>query len=244
MPSFDCNEKLKVYLDDIKTKTNRKVRIIEIPKEKMYNMKSAFIHHPKIIQILIVAGSNPKDTEIEQSIAHEATHGLLAYRMRYCIGFFKRKPDEKEKKTVTLLFTMVTDIVVNNLLQQAGFLPYSPKYPEMVDREIQKMDKDLKLYDDLLGDLDYRDKHLVFRYILAWGYLTYFELQPGMLDKLMIFTEKFRIHYPSQYANVQEVQRVVRKNDIFTESGYRAAIEELLTLWNLNELVELKSVDS
>ncbi|MCK5561835.1 MAG: hypothetical protein KAJ51_14645, partial [Thermoplasmata archaeon] len=81
-----CTKKLEEYLKKIDVETGRKIQIQELPSDEMYNMKSAFVYHPSHILILLAKDSNITDPEIEQSIAHEATHGLLVHKMKYCVG--------------------------------------------------------------------------------------------------------------------------------------------------------------
>ena len=242
--TMEYTKKLKKYLNWVEVQTGRKIVISERPPEELYKMKSAFIHHPKHLMILLASGSVGTDPEIEQSIAHEATHGLLVYKMGYCLGFFTRGLDAKEKKLVTLVFTMVSDIVVNKMIQDEGFMPYNPKYPAMVQAEIHAMENGIKLYDRDLDpeDPSYYDKHLAFRYTLAWGFLKYFDLDEDMLELLRNFSTEFQMRYTDQFQMSLTIQGIIMTHDIFSTDGYRRVVDDLLVLWNLAELVELRSV--
>lgn len=237
-----CSEKLRKYLKKIETETGRQINIQEMPKSELYKMKSAFVHHPTDINILLASGSQITDPEIEQSIAHEATHGLLVYKMKYCVGFFRRTPSAKEKKIITLIFTMVTDIVVNKMIQLEGFLAYSPKYKNMVNQEIVAIQRGVDLYNELLDDPPYRDKHMVFRFILAWGYLKYNELDEVLNETLIDFTKIFKRVYPEQYKIARKIFGMILTNDIFSAEGYKNVIKKVLKQWDVEDLVELKTV--
>ena len=238
----ECSEKLVKYLRKIEKETGRQINIQEMPSSDLYKMKSAFVHHPIYIRIIIASGSNPTDPEIEQSIAHEATHGLIVYKMKYCIGFFKRPPNDKEKKLVTLVFTMISDIIVNKLIQKEGFLPYSPRYPEMVKEELSAMEKGTDLYINLLNEPSYRDKHMIFRYILAWGYLKFIDLDNNIYKILMNFINEFQLKNTKQFQMAMKIQEIILKNEIFSAEGFKKAIMKLLKLWGLEDIIELKTV--
>jgi hypothetical protein len=235
------SEKLEIYMRKIEMETGRQIRIDELPSSELYRMKSAFVHDPTFIIVILALGSRLTDPEIEQSVAHEVTHGLLVYKMKYCLGFYRRTPDDKEKKLVTLIFTMVSDIVVNRILQREGFSPYSPKYPEMVIKETTAMQNGLTLYEKNLDDTTYRDKLLVFRYILAWGYLKFMDLNEEMQQILTQFVNEFQLKYTEQFKSALEIQGIILINDIFKPDGFRTVIERLLKLWRLEELVELRT---
>jgi hypothetical protein len=238
----ECSKKLVKYLRKIEKETGRQINIQEMPSSELYKMKSAFVHHPIYIRILIASGSNPTDPEIEQSIAHEATHGLIVYKMKYCVGFFKRPPNDKEKKLVTLVLTMISDIIVNKLIQKEGFLPYSPRYPEMVKEELGAMEKGINLYNNISNEPSYRDKHMIFRYILAWGYLKYIDLDKKMHETLMNFINEFQLKNTEQFKMAMKIQEIILINEIFSADGFKKVIMKLLKLWGLEDIVELKTV--
>ncbi|MFW9876656.1 MAG: hypothetical protein ACFFG0_26475 [Candidatus Thorarchaeota archaeon] len=242
MLKTECSEKLVRYLRKIEMLTGRQINIQEIPASDLYKMKSAFVHHPINIHIIIASGSKPTDPEIEQSIAHEATHGLIVYKMKYAVGFFKRPPNDKEKKLITLVFTMISDIIVNKLIQKEGFLPYSPRYPEMVTEELSSMEKGIDLYNYLINEPSYRDKHMIFRYILAWGYLKFIDLDNNMHKILINFINEFQLKNTKQFLMAMKIQEIILKNEIFSADGYKKAIKEILSLWELEDVVVLKTV--
>lgn len=241
MSSMELSDKLEKYLKKIETETGREIKIQEIPSKELYRMKAAFVHHPKYISILLASGCRGIDPEIEQSIAHEATHGLLVYKRGYSMGFFKRPPSAKEKKIVTLLFTMVNDIVINKVIQEKGFLPYSPKYPSIVNEEIRAMKNGMGIYDEYSDDLSYMEKYMAFRYILAWGYLNYLELDPEVHKTLREYTKNFRNAYPEQYKMARKILGIIFIFDIFAAEGQLTVIEKMLNLWELEDLVELRT---
>jgi hypothetical protein len=242
LKNLEFNQKLKIFLELMEAETGRPVKIQLMPPDELYKMQSAFLHHPKYILILLSDDSEPKDPVVEQSIAHEAAHGLLVYKLKYCIGFFKGTPDDAQKKLVTLLFTMVSDIVVNWFIRQAGILPYSPRYPRIITEEIEAMREGVNLYAQNEKDASYRDKLLAFRYVLAWGYLKFIDIDEEVYELLTEYTKLFQKLNPEQYRSVQNIQKIILKYDIFKSEGYKQAIQSLLRLWELEELVELKTV--
>jgi len=78
---------------------------------------------------------------------------------------------------------------------------------------------------------------MVFRYILAWGYLEY--LNSDKIDKKTLhkFLKVFQKSCPKQYEEAKKIKEIILKNDIFTRKGYDKTIKECLDLWNLTNLV-------
>lgn len=239
------SKKLVNYLDHIEKETNRRIEIEEIKPSHLFGMKSAFLHSPDHIHILVAKGSDLKDPEMEQSVAHEATHGLLVYRDGFQVGFYKGEASPRDRRMVALSMTMVTDINVNKLISKAGFLPYDPDYPASVRKEGEAMKDGRYIPQNLAEDLNDVDRIMVFRYVLAWGYLTYFELDPDVKKVLKDYSRTFRRNYPSQYKLAKKCMGIVlmgTSDGMFTAETHKKTVDGIIRLWELDDVVELRSV--
>jgi len=135
MSTFKLSTKLTNYLDKITNETGRQIIIEETENLGISGMSAGFVDHPSHIVVLIAKGRKMTDPTVEQSIAHEATHGYLIYKKRYCKWTLRRPADDKEINCVTVLFTMIDDIVVNKIIHEESFPPYHPKYLSVVESE-------------------------------------------------------------------------------------------------------------
>jgi predicted SprT family Zn-dependent metalloprotease len=194
-------------------------------------------HEHKYICIDINEEEYKKDSqeEIDSTIAHEVTHEFLSLKKKYC----RLRCGPKEGKTVGLLSTMIEDIVVNKIIQEKNYRPYSTRYLDTVKREIKSARKGIDFYKEFDYDPMYKDRFIVSRYIQAWEFLEYFN--SGEIDKKTIykFLKVFQKSYPQQYEEAKKIKEIILKNGIFTPDGYRKTIEECLELWDLTNLVEI-----
>ena len=172
MTQFQCSAKLSKYLRKVEVETGRKVELRFAAKPGIAGMPAAFKLDPSCLLILLKEGTDLGNPEIEHTIAHEATHGYLLYKLGYSYPREKRKPTRNEMEHVSLLVTMIDDIVVNRIIQKEGFTPFSPRYLGQVERETKAARKGSdKPYDGFSYDPLFKDRFMVFRYILAWGFV-------------------------------------------------------------------------
>jgi hypothetical protein len=176
--------------------------------------------------------------EIDSTIAHEVTHELLSLKKKYC----RVKCGDEVRDTVVLLITMIEDVVVNKFIQEKNYRPYSTKYLDDVKQDIEDIRKGKVCYYEAHADPEYKDKFdkfIVFRYIMAWGFLKYLNL--GGIDKKTIykFLKIFQKSLPKQYEKAKKIKEIILENNIFTPEGYNKTIKECLDLWNLANLVEI-----
>ena len=80
---------LMSYLDKVVERTGRRVP---------FGLKAAFLRDPQFIRIFLDPRLDLKSDYAEQSIAHELTHGLLAYAKGYPDLTAKRPLTAKEQK--------------------------------------------------------------------------------------------------------------------------------------------------
>lgn len=240
--SIKPSKKLANYLGKITNETGRQIIIEEKNDFGLAGMTAAFLFHPSHIIVRIAPGSQITDPGVERSIAHEVTHGLLIYKKGYCQCVYKRRASDKENKNVSLLVTMIDDIVVNKIIHEEGFSPFGSKYLPMVKEETKAAPEGRDYYNRFSDDLVFKDRFMVFRYIMAWGFLQYFPLEPSVRKQIRKFIKSFQKSYPKQYEMANQIKELILQNDIFTPEGHRNTMERILNLWGLEDLVKLEAV--
>jgi hypothetical protein len=244
MSSPNFSSKLKDFLNKIEKETGREIKILESPDLGLAGISAAYRYHPDYIVIVITVGIKRTETDLERSIAHEATHGYLMHKLKFCRPVFHKIADDNYQRDVQLLFTMVDDIVVNKIIEEHGFHPFGSEYLPMVELETR-----VAVRGEIGGEDFYRrfsdDPRLeailmVSRYILAWGFLEYFPLEPEEREVIRSFTKTFETYYPHYYSRASEMRDIILKNDVFSAEGQCKAVQEILDLWRMGDLVGIE----
>lgn len=237
---YEPSRKLKNYLSKIQNETGRKIVF-----ERTNRIRSgmAFRHHPNYVLVGIASTFDMKHdiSRTERSIAHEVTHGFLIYRKGYCHPVFKRSATHNEKGYVDVLWTTSTDIAVNKIVHEEGFPLFSPVYIGEVKKETNSLRKGEDHYRMFSYDPLLRDRFMVSRYILAWGSLKYFSLEPSVHQTIEEFLKTFAEKCLKQFEMASQVRTIFLQNDIFTAEGHNNVMKGLVKLWGLEDLVELKT---
>ena len=235
---FLLSDKLQAYIAKIEKETRRQVLIQAVQNVGLSGMTARFSEHPTNILIEVVQAFQ-HDEQIEQSIAHEVTHGLLAYAKGYCLIEYKHTLTKLESDSIGILATMIEDIVVNKIIQENGFLPFTSIYLETVKKETKALRKNQDYYQQFQNP--FKDRFMVFRYIMAWGFLKYYDLDESSRKIIARFENDFRLSRPKQYKDAYQIKEILLQHNIFTAEGYCQAISESLKLWELNNLVNINS---
>lgn len=131
------------------------------------------------------------------------------------------------------------DIVVNKIISEKGFTPFGVEYLAVVQKEIDSMLAGVDFYRQFSDDLLFDDLLMITRYIIAWGFLEYFELQDEEYEILKKFVDVFKAIYPLQYKIANQIKQIIKDNDIFTSSGHCKAMLNILNLLKFDNLVEI-----
>ena len=246
----ELSEKLNKYIEKVKKETGRPVKIKGVQNVGLDEMSSTFILDPKYILVKIVEDNyyDPDDLKkekidqegIECVIAHEATHGLLIYKKKYCWLRFSRRCNKLEEESVSLIYSMIMDVVANKIMHENNFQSLPKYYIDNLKEDIKKLQAGKDPYKNYNKDSPIlKNRRMVFAFITAWGILRYFN--PGEVDKKTIheFLKVFQKSHPKQYEEAEKIKKIIRENDIFTSEGFNDAIKECLDLWNLASLVEI-----
>lgn len=232
---------LRSYFDKVTEETRRKV-VVE-RRSLPFGLKAAFIPDPQFIKIVLDPSIDLKTNYAEYSIAHELTHGLLAYAKGYAPLTSKRPLTTKEQRHENIAAMLVQDLVVDKILQTEGFSPYAPNYLASVQQETkaantQRVDR----MQDFADDEEGRDRWMVLRYIVAWGLVEYCSLDQKPKEVIAEYLKAFENGYPKQFSIAEQVKNIIKGNDIFEPQGYRKAMASILDLWKLNDFLQISSM--
>ena len=167
---------------------------------------------------------------MERAVAREITRAFLLYTKGYSHRSFARQPDETENKSVGLLFNTIDDIVINKLIFNEGFVPFENNYLTVIEEETEIVRKGKKYHSDLLPDPLFRNRFLACRYITAWSFLNYFNLDQYNRRKLSKFIKEFEEGFPENTKTAQILIDLLQKNDIFLQEGHHEVIKNALNL--------------
>jgi hypothetical protein len=235
---YQLSIKLQAYIAEVEKETGRQALIQTVKNVGLSGMMARFSEHPTYIFIEVVQTIRHGE-QIEHSIAHEATHGLLAYAKGYCQLKPKHTLATLESDSIGILATMIEDIVVNKIIQENDFPPYSSAYLETVKKETKALRKNQDYYHQFKNP--FKDRFMVFRYIIAWGFLQYYDLDEASCKIIARFENDFKLSRPKQYKAASQIKEILMQHDIFSAEGYCQAINESLKLWGLENLVSLNS---
>src|SRR5664280_1439696 len=134
--------------------------------------------------------------------------------------------------------TMVNDIVVNKIIADKGFSPFSAKYIPQVKREIKALNNNEDCYKEHLEiGITFYNKFKIFRYILAWGFLKFYKLnteEGKIISRYIKYFERYLREYVDE---VKEITKLIEGNDIFTAKGNLFVVAELFRRWGLSKKI-------
>ena len=88
---------------------------------------------------------------------------------------------------------MIEDIVVNKIVQDEGFAALAPRYLDIVKKEIAAALEGKDYYAKYAYSPVFKNRFMVFRFILAWGCMRYHNLKPAALKTLGRFLKQFHL---------------------------------------------------
>src|SRR5688572_14395087 len=108
------SKKLIDFMAKVEEETGRKISIQTTNQLGLSGMAAYFTEDPIFI-LVYISPSLLQENELEQTIAHEITHGLLTYSKKYCKPKPKHQLTQLESDSINILLTMIEDIVVNKI---------------------------------------------------------------------------------------------------------------------------------
>ena len=83
------------------------------------------------------------------------------------------------------------------------------------------------------------DLLMISRYIVAWGFLEYFDLNLEDFETLKKYLDVFKNTYPLQYDIANKIDQIIIKNNIFSSDGHCKIMNKILKLLKFDDLVEI-----
>jgi hypothetical protein len=241
------SECLEGYIKKIEKETNRFAQIKNVKSVGISGIFAGFMLDPTCIVVEVVEEDflNLKEERNQQEaidcvIAHEVTHGLLAYGRNYCQHNLVLDNTELKGRSADILFTMIEDIVVNKTVDENNlFQPIIKVYIDrVIEREIIPLREGKDCYEVNNHFLIYRNRFMVWRYIQAWSALRYFDFDNDDKKVINEYLERFQNKYPQQYEQAIKTKEIISENDIFTVEGFYKTIKKCLDLdiWNIQDI--------
>lgn len=240
MTQFQCSAKLSEYLRKVEIETGRRIKFRFVANPGgLAGLTAGFKPHPTHILIQLEKSTDWGNPEHEHTIAHEATHGHLMYKLGYSYPVGKREPTQNEEEHGNLLWGLIDDIVVNRIIQKEGFPPHGSGYLDTIERETRAACKGSdREYDEFSHDPLLKDRFMVLRYILAWGLMRYCDLEPYAREAINEYLKAFEKAFVKQFTMADRIREIILQHDIFGVHGHREAVEAVTRLWHLEDLVE------
>lgn len=197
------SEKLNDYIARVEKDTGRRVVVIPVSAADIPGIKIAFRPHPTDITVYVTPAL--KQSDYEHSFAHEVTHGVLMYQRGYCCVRPKSGQTQAQRLSIEFILNSVEDIVVNKILQEEGFAPFADGYLNEVIKETRALRKGTDYYVSTFQDPLLRQRFIVYRYILLWGFLQFYSLDQYVEQTLRRFANQFRDSKPREFQVAAEI---------------------------------------
>jgi len=238
----DLYDKLILYLKKVEEETSKPIKILESNDLGLKGMLSAFRYHPDQIIIITKEGVKRSEPDLARSIAHEATHGYLIFKLGYCRPVFKENASKNHMKNAHLIFTMMDDIVVNKIIQENGFSPFGSEYLVSVNFETKSALKGENIYQKFSKDPVFNLILMISRYIIAWSFIEFYDIGKHEKDVINRYISAFETNFTEEMILASKIKDIIKSNNIFLSSGHCKAIEEILELWDLKKSLKLVKV--
>ena len=229
------------FLEWIKTETGKPIHI-EVTNDIGANMSARYTTFPDEIKIGLSPSLLKDKDSIDNSVCHEAVHGLLEHKQGYYFPHVIEPLTIEESRLCSLVMTMINDIVVNKILSDNGFSPFSAKYIPQVQREIKALNNNEDCYKEHLETgITFYNKFKIFRYIMAWGFLKFYKLNEEDGKIISRYIKHFERYLREHIDEVKDITKLVEGNDIFTAEGNLFVVTELFRRWGLSRKICFKN---
>jgi hypothetical protein len=186
-------------------------------------------------------GSDLKHPDTESSLAHEVTHRRLIYEKGYCFPYPLQALTEIDISSVGLIGTMIDDIIVDKIIKDEGFAPFTSKYFPRVKEETKGILQKTDFYSFLSENETIKARFITYRCVFAWGVQTYFKHKRDRLETLLGYRRAVKKMHPKEYEMANEAINLMKGNNIFTPTGHFNVIKGILPLWKLDAKIGLRT---
>ena len=226
---------LSDYMRKVEEETGRRVCVTH----SKVAMLSRQTWQPNKTYILVILdpAANITDSDFVEGVAHEITHGKLIYGRSYPAYITLDEASESERKTISLLISLLADVVVNKTIQDEGFEPFPPQYIETTKEETLAALAGRDVYLSRYPDAYFRRRFIGTRYLLAWAYLRYYDLLDDDKDVLTAYLRAAEARFPDEIALANSVQVAMEQHNLFSPDGFRQAVNAAFKAWHLDYLI-------
>ena len=201
------SDALQSFYDLVEVESGRKISLQQAAFVGGRGMGFAFAHHPTDIVIECLLPFDGTIDQWEESLAHEAGHGLMTYGRGYTYFEPKGRIDNATTFTLSVILTMIDDVPANRLIQDHGFRLHDKGHARRINWEAKSARRqDLSIYRNTGPDDSTVRRFAVSRYVSAWTCLQYLTLGSIQKDAL----RKFRKNFRRAYGGCLYTQRAVR----------------------------------
>jgi hypothetical protein len=229
----------KKYLNKISRETGREIVIEEATDLGIPEMIAAFKPSQEDFIIRVLARIDENDERFQETIIHEAVHGLLYYSK----GYYHPEPESACTESVSLsldiLASMVDDIAVNKIMQDKGFREIKEIHLRAFRKEIRAARESNDFYTRVSSDPAVQKIFKVCRYVVVWGFVQYLALKPMAKRIFKRYLKVFEKAYHDEYEIANRITEVITNYDIFAAEGQQKALKEIVKICGFEQVTRL-----
>ena len=182
-----------------------------------------------------------KDQSIEKAIAHELTHALQIYSLRYPIIDAPDDVSSEEVQKAADIMDFIDDIVIDTLIQKRGFPPTTPDHLKTFEHNCEVLEhaENSSSIDAHEEDPIKVEIKFIGDYIYAWGLPRYAVLDELTLGIFKRFTRIFPQVLKHEFKKVRQIKKLMSTYDIFNKNGRTKVIKGSISLWPLDRRIIL-----
>ena len=238
------SDALQSFYDFVEAESGRKISLQQAAFVGARGIGCAFAHHPTDIVIEYLLPFNGTIDQWEESLAHEAGHGLMTYGRGYTHFELKRRTDDAAVFSLSVILTMVDDAPANKLIQDHGFRLHDKGHAHRINREAKSAKRqDLSIYRNTGPNDSTVRRFAVSRYVSAWTCLQYLTLSSIQKDALRKFRKNFKRAYADLAREGSMICEYFKAHDVFTSTGHEFILRGVVDFWNLTDYVDFRRGD-
>jgi len=229
------------YLQGIASVTRRSIEYRPLSEIAVQvGIASVFKRDPAVIAIELSEELVGQGDRLEHALCHEATHGLLTYKLGYHHPRALSTAPQGTVGRASLLATLLDDLVVNQRLAELGLIAYLPSYIANVKKETAALRAGKDEAPKTLGPT-YHSKFKVYKYVTAWGCAHLWGSSIADKKILLKLLRQLAASFPAETEEARAIIGLLDRNDLQTVEGHLTALRACCQLWGLSEHVELVS---
>ena len=221
------------YLVEVERRTGRSLEVVPLSEAAiLLGIGSRFKPDPEGLVIALADTLIRFGDNLEHVLCHEATHGLLIYHEGYRRLRAGEGAPEGTAGHLSLLMTMIDDLVVNRRLADAGIPAYPPAYIAAVKKTLAEKDKGSSTSRGL--GAAYQAHFRAYQFVTAWGCASLWGAPLADRKVLARFRKQQSLSHPQEVETARRVITCLEQGDIFTAVGHLEVSREACEIWGLS----------